>query len=569
MILEAKPKSRNRKEQVFEGLCVFLVLAIFFGFGLWMAAQKSLTFDEPMHLVAGFASLHPGHVDLNPEHPPLVKKLAALPMRLLLPALTVPAGYFQPQAFLFQSGIPVDRLVLFGRGLCLLWMTLAGAFTYYLGKRAWGLRGAWIALALFVLCPNLMAHGALIHTDGAAVLGFVATVYAAVVYQQKRRASGLLFLTLALGFALATKFSGVLLLPYVFINLFFALQKKARFEGFQGMLHLLCLAAGVSLFLCWVYGSVSGPVDYWHGLNQVYANHDSRYALFMNGEFSREGFWLYYPFCLLVKVPVPTLLLFALAIPSWWILRVKQKSFYFHLFFPVFMVLGAGMVARHNIGIRHVLPIFPMLFVLAAGVGKFLKPLWTLALMPIVLTWLVFEDVKIFPDNLAYFNQWAGGPANGLNLLDDSNIDWGQDLKRLPPVLNSLGVGDFRLAYFGGDSATWRGLRASDVRILDLYLPNGDYVVSAQLLRRNTLDPQYEDYGYDWLKRYRPAAIIGHSLYVFRVRPAGFSTFKNGVNYVEEQQWRKAGLLGLETLVQKNPHFEAAQFTLSQVRGEM
>lgn len=568
MILEAKPKSRNRKARFFETACVTLVLAGFVMFGGWVAQQKSLTFDEPMHLVAGFISLQNPQVDLNPEHPPLVKKLAALPMYFAYPNLK-PTGQIQPQAVLFQSGVDVDAVTLWGRAICLLLMAMAGALTYLLGREAWGPRGAWIALALFVLSPNLLAHGGLIHTDGAAVLGFVAVVYASIIYQKKRRLLGLTGLTLALAFALTAKFSAVLLIPYVVVNLFFALNKRARFEFAQGLVHTVFALAGVIGVLCLVYATPLGPLKFWHGLHQVYANHDPRYAMFMNGQFRQQGFWLYYPFCLLVKVPVPTILLFFLSIPSWWILRVKQKPFYLHLFFPVVMLLGAGMIARHNIGIRHILPIFPLLFVLAAGVGKFFKPIWTLVILPVVLIWLLVEGIKIFPDQMAYFNQWAKGAANGINLLDDSNIDWGQDLKRLPPVLTAAGIGEFRLAYFGGDSAQYRGLKASDMRILDLYFPNGDYVVSAQLLRRNTLDPQFQDYAYDWLQRYQPVAIVGHSLYVFRIRPAPTSIFKNGINYVDQRQWQTEGMANLERLVQKNPKFEAALYTLTQLRGGM
>ena len=61
------------------------------------------------------------------------------------------------------------------------------------------------------------------------------------------------------------------------------------------------------------------------------------------------------------------------------------------------------------------------------------------------MTWYGISSVKTYPDYLTYFNEIVGGPKKGIDYLDDSNIDWGQDLKRLKGFLDKRGINKIKL----------------------------------------------------------------------------------------------------------------------------
>jgi hypothetical protein len=104
-----------------------------------------------------------------------------------------------------------------------------------------------------------------------------------------------------------------------------------------------------------------------------------------------------------------------------------------------------------NIGLRYVLPAFPLLMVLAGSTSllwkkrKVLRGILAISLM----LWYAGESLSIYPHYLSYFNQIAGGPKNGYRFLVDSNLDWGQGLKGLKKYMDENGISKIKLSYFG------------------------------------------------------------------------------------------------------------------------
>ena len=128
---------------------------------------------------------------------------------------------------------------------------------------------------------------------------------------------------------------------------------------------------------------------------------------------------------------------------------------------------------------------------------------------------------RIHPDQLSYFNELVGGPTRGIEYLDDSNIDWGQDLKRLAEYVKAHDIRGLKLYYFGSyflkPAAKHYGLEYAPMRFpQDIRDPApGWYAVSAHLLQRPQLFST-SDVRFDWLDRFQPQAVIGHSIYVYR-----------------------------------------------------
>jgi hypothetical protein len=190
------------------------------------------------------------------------------------------------------------------------------------------------------------------------------------------------------------------------------------------------------------------------------------------------------------------------------------------------VVFAAMTQARINIGVRHVLPVYPLLFVLAARVATIrLGPAW---LMPLLVTLSLAlaaaSALRVAPHQLAYFNELVGGPARGHRYLSDSNLDWGQDLKRLGAFMDREGVPILYLSYFGTAPPAYYGIRYQYVpgswplewpppadRVPD-DLPRKLLAISVS----NLQEVQTHSYPlFTWLRMLRPAARIGHSIHIY------------------------------------------------------
>ena len=147
--------------------------------------------------------------------------------------------------------------------------------------------------------------------------------------------------------------------------------------------------------------------------------------------------WRYFPAVIAVKTPLVTLIL---AIVGFFSLIFARKALPVKalIFVPLVFFLGAAMANKINIGLRHILPVYPFIFLLAAYAGSLIGKIKPAALRisaAVVLCGFVAlsaaRTVAAGPDHLAYFNELVGGPEQGAKLVADSNLNWGQDNKRL------------------------------------------------------------------------------------------------------------------------------------------
>jgi 4-amino-4-deoxy-L-arabinose transferase-like glycosyltransferase len=289
------------------------------------------------------------------------------------------------------------------------------------------------------------------------------------------------------------------------------------------------------------------------------------------GEVSAAGWHYYFPVVFLIKVPLAFLILILIALfssvyrikkPFWqkpclrffqWT-REHFAEFALLAFLALYWV--ASIRSNLNIGVRHVLPTFPIFYVLISGqisqwlaisfqpileklrfsltgilssiktaILLCLKIYFKYLLVLVLLFWYAFGTIKIYPHFLAYFNELAGGPNNGYKYVVDSNLDWGQDLKRLAQFVEENKIKTIYLDYFGGGSAEyylkekyqpWWGHRNP----MELS-PNSWLAVSATLLQGGRGWPapgfnQKTGY-YNWLNQYEPVTVIGHSIFVYNI----------------------------------------------------
>ncbi|HEY1265600.1 MAG TPA: glycosyltransferase family 39 protein, partial [Terriglobales bacterium] len=193
--------------------------------------RNSITWDEDDHIYAGYMSLKHGDFGLNPEHPPLVKMLAALPLLdlpLKMPALQ--ARFFKIEAFLggkefiFQNDF---EQILFRARMAASLLTLLLALLVFLATREmFGTGAAFIALALLAFDPNLLAHGAVVGTDMGLSCFMFGAIYAFYRYVKAPSVWRLAVVGLAAGFALAAKHTGILVFPMLFLLAIYEVLRK-------------------------------------------------------------------------------------------------------------------------------------------------------------------------------------------------------------------------------------------------------------------------------------------------------------------------------------------------------
>jgi hypothetical protein len=244
---------------------------------------------------------------------------------------------------------------------------------------------------------------------------------------------------------------------------------------------------------------------------------------YLMGNSSTRGSWMYFPVAFLVKTPVAMLTLTVLCIgliarmlyrktpiPVVWILLAIPPIGYFLV----------SLTSSMNIGVRHLLPVYPFLFILTSAIlleerRPIFRRISNFAAILLGMV-MVVESASIHPDYLAYFNVLAGGPQNGPRYLIDSNLDWGQDLKKLRKWTLGHPSIPLCLSYFGRADPEYYGIhykKLESMKNLDAVV-NADCVVavSSQLLFGSETEE------FRSLRDVMPDDRIGYSIYVYDFR---------------------------------------------------
>jgi hypothetical protein len=224
------------------------------------------------------------------------------------------------------------------------------------------------------------------------------------------------------------------------------------------LLALILVIAFVTIPLA--YG-MEGFTHWISGMKHLWSLTKAGRRAFFFGEYSYEGWWNYFIVAFFIKTPVGSLVLIAASLVLFRAgtpLRLREVLY---LLLPPLLVFAAGTQAQINIGLRHILPVYPFLFLLAGRLGtvEFARRSLNFLLIaaPLVLT--AFSTLRISPHQLAYFNEFVGGADQGYRYLSDSNLDWGQDLKGLKAYMNKERLPIIYLSYFGTAPPSYYGIR--------------------------------------------------------------------------------------------------------------
>ena len=554
-------------------ILVFLLVALCLLCALaaeeWLSiGHLSMTYDEGAHLYAGYQHWKARDFGVNPEHPPLVKLVAAAPllgMQIKPPApprfLFLVEQYTGGQQMLEENG---NYHLLTPARIAVSFFTLALAvFVFAAGWEMFGPPVALLALALFTFEPTLLAHGALVTTDmGVACFTFGA-VYAFYRYLMRPGWLRLALCGLAVGLALSAKLSGVLVFPVLGLIILFEIfatpsSRGRRAATLLGALFVIFLMSYGILWSLYTFRYAARPARLalgpplaafvhmgpspwqvslvtrlaaWHLLPEAYlfawtklATSFTEGAGFLFGHIYPTGTWTYFPAALLIK---STLSLIILLAASPFVLRRVQRETVIPAI-ALLTILLTYLPSHINIGVRHILAIYPFAILLAAASA------WTIAKRSrpaacVIAALLLFQcatSLYAYPDYLPYANEAFGGSSKAYRLLTDSNVDWAQQLKEVNAWTTAHQVKNcwFAYSYLGGvpsyDKTPCKPLPTGLAMLAGQPSP----VISAHL--KGTLLISAEDaagvlWGPGSLNPYRqfqdghPDELIGHSILVY------------------------------------------------------
>jgi len=190
---------------------------------------------------------------------------------------------------------------------------------------------------------------------------------------------------------------------------------------------------------------------FWQGIQSLAAFGPANHPVFFKGALSYQTHWDYYPSALVLKSTLPFLLLLMVGIGLFLSRRLRIPTVYWAP--PLFFFLFS--LPYHQIGLREILPIYPFLILIAAAAGKWLWDRGSqglgrlgMGILTGLMIWHVTTTLLHYPAHISYFNELVK-PDRKSYWLGDSNLDIGQDVKRLAATARERGWKKVKLAYFG------------------------------------------------------------------------------------------------------------------------
>lgn len=582
--------------------------------------NDSLIVDEIPHVGAGYSYLKKFDYRLNPEHPPLVKALATIPLLFLNLKQTAFQTKFWLQDIngqwdfgrflIFQSGNDAELITKLVKFPVLIFFISSAILIFIWTKKLYGDFAGIIALIIFSLSPTIVAHSRFVTTDIASLWGVLFSTFYFLNYLNRGNKKDFYLVILLLGLALLTKFSTFLLIPFFFgLALIYSLiqkEVKKRIKLIFSTILILIFSFVLIVWPIYFLFTLNYPPEkqkndtefiltsfgnrklaelnefisdkpliralgqYMLGLLMVGQRATGGNTTYFLGEISAAGWKHYFPVVYALKEPLPLLILIIISLLylAWQIPKIKIEKnmlddkklkikktildfkFYFSNwvkinFFEFSMILWIGIYwvisikSNLNIGVRHLLPTYPFIIILVSGqINRLLAKLKSkieiakkFALLYSgfyifilgLLVWYIFENFRVWPYYLSYFNQIAGGPSGGYRYVVDSNLDWGQDLKRLKDWVEKNNIDKIYLDYFGWSDPAfylekkfqpiWVGKYRNSYEFIK-NTGGGYLAVSATFYMgsREKIETSYA-----WLDDFKPITIIGNSIWVWKI----------------------------------------------------
>ena len=493
------------------------------------------TSDETPNIACGMQYLDLGRYDYGAFHPPLARLAIAVgPYLYGARAQKLADRWQEGNAVLNSTPRPTKALALARLGI-LPFFLLAATVVWLWGRRLFGEWGALAAVFLFTNTPPVLAHAGLATMDMAVGAGVATALYTFTRWLEEPSWKRSVLFGAGLAMAMLTKFSSILVVPVCLLALIALYRPSWRGRNWAWIPVALVLIWGVYRFsfgpmtehvvrdaadqggiwarippglLHFVESTPVPAPQILDGLWQVHNHVEGGHTAYLLGRHSFHGWWYFFPVALSVKVPLGLLLLAAIGACS-------RKARVPAVLCAV--ILLVNLPTSLNIGARYMMPLFPLLALTGAGGAIWLWSRKREAAV-VLLLWNAVSAALAHPDYIAYFNELAGSHPE--RILVDSDLDWGQDMKRLADELHRRGVSYLHMACFYTGDDTRLGLPNWDG--LEPYQPVKGWVAVSQTMLHNygwmvAQQRGRQDLAFAWLDRYQPVARVGKSILLYRI----------------------------------------------------
>lgn len=533
-------------------LLAFLIVS------LLLLRQKGLFIDDSMHMPAGYSYLLTHDYRLNQEHPPLIKLISGLGLWKPRPQFPFDSPGWQQaatpedpddgmtnieEAFFDRNAGQFEQIAFWGRLPVLIVPLLLLLAVWWFTRELFGPVAGLIAAFLLATEPNIIGNSIVVQNDVLSALATVLFVIALKKFLTDGRTVSAVLLGGALGIALVTKYSLLVLVPVAFaVLIIHAVWRLIRKDlSVKSVALMFVVFATAYLILIAFY---SFQIDaHWlmpryfvYGVDMVLQSSREGRPAFLLGQVSETGWWYYFPVAFALKTTIPFLVA-SIGGLIWTVIEiVKRKRFVLlYALLPTVLYLGLTMTSHLNIGVRHLLPMFPFVAVTGAG---FLAALIDLgmqrdrrlgvALAVVLLAPSLAIAILSFPNYLTYFSPLAGGAEHGWQRLSDSNVETGQEVKALAKYLKARGqnrvtgmmVGGEFLRFYGVELDDFAGWEEDDDEdedeAEDSSAPDTEYVaIGAWYLSEIDLTDKQRQI-IETYRNQKPEAMVGDSIFVFR-----------------------------------------------------
>lgn len=448
------------------------------------------TTDELAHIAGAVGLYESGRNIYMVEHPTLQRLVVGAALRVAGVRYPAAEKLKEVQAradanlagadIVFRGKVDYWKVLAVARCANLVFLALLLFYVYRMGRYLAGPRAAMLATLFLSLEPNFLAHSVLVTTDVPAAAGFLMAAYYGVRFVARPGGKRALLAGIGLGLACSCKFTCVLVVPGIMMLAGVrwwrdrwrngSTRTPRRFPAVR----LWLAMAGVAFVTLWAtylfnVGRLADQKLFvtektWNkipdGLKQIpipmpamplglmfmAALGKTGFPCYFNGRIDLSGHLLYFPEAIALKSPTGFLIALALAATLFAATRRRRMMLTLALALPPSLLMLTAMTGKLQIGIRHVLPVFPFLYLFVAlQLHRGIRTLLLAALIGLASV----ASFRAHPDYLPFFNPLVGGAENGSKYLADSNIDWGQDVARLAEYLKSTGRTDYTIAVSG------------------------------------------------------------------------------------------------------------------------
>jgi hypothetical protein len=476
--------------------------------------KLSYTADEVAHVYAGMEWWQKGTYTFEPMHTPLTRIVQAAPNHLF-PAGAWAKSFSLP---LWQYKVVMPRLAN------LAFFLICGWLVFHWSRTLFGYHAGLWSLLLYVSSPIVLGHSGVATTDMGYTAMFLLAVMTASKWLDNPSARQSVKVSVSVALMLGAKLSGLVQWPAAMIGILAAKAYMRRQQGISAWPLSGRHFSSIFLYMIPVFFIVlallyRGDIaKFFIGIGDGITKNRNGHALWLFGPLNNQGVWYFFPVVFFFKTQLP----FQIA-AVYGMARIIQRSDKNNnalaLLIPAiaaFAFLLVSMTSNINLGIRHVLPMLPLLSI-PAGYGMYC--LWQsgqthrrfLAIM--LLGWQLAGVLQSHPEYIAYYNEAAG--ARPERISHDSDFDWGQSIIMLNNKANELGIDAMYVCV--------RPLHVMKInlnkmlKVKSLGCPANKRLDGWVAVSRVMLISKPNDYG--WLEQYAPYTEIGDTMYLYNISP--------------------------------------------------